>query len=512
MKPGVWVCLATAAWLGVGTSPAEPERISLVVTDQPAGVSPEIMGVNLGHFAEGGDAMEGLARLGVNGARVFLNLRLFLRPLEEACSAAAPADETEFLDLRRRLTRDPEGSGIIDWVRFGRHWEALRERGINNIDFAWAFERLREADLAMLAQITCTPGTISFDGPDDWENRWNFWRGYFAVARFLGGRYGVERFQMYNEPDLSPLKDDREDYIERLRLASDAIQCAFLSLADGGAEPPVQPKIYAPVTAQFKPDWAEEVLAIVDDPRFPGGPTPVFHVFAYQSYNHSPQRFAERLADARALTAQFTDGKGMPVAITEFNVFTNRHFMERDRSLDEPEVYSRLGGIYTSLISGGAEELYVFKFSQTDGRDEIGIRRNGLFLVENEEAPYALRRLTGGGEVAALFSNAFRGGRKLLEIRGGVLAGRNDLHAVALWDADERALWLALVNASPQTVDWSLQLPESLVSMSHSALIKGVESSPPETFERTAEMDSRRRLPFPQPARSVCLIEIRTGG
>ena len=59
-----------------------------------------------------------------------------------------------------------------------------------------------------------------------WADRWEQWQHFYAQAFYLARYFDVHRFQMYNEPNHSSNSIVQHQYIERLRLASDAVQSA----------------------------------------------------------------------------------------------------------------------------------------------------------------------------------------------------------------------------------------------------------------------------------------------
>jgi hypothetical protein len=99
--------------------------------------------------------------------------------------------------------------------------------------------------LGIQTVIDTTASTTEFSIAT-WPGQWQLWQYYYQEAFYLGYAHNIQRYQMYNEPDDGG--PTGTNYLTRLQLASDAIQCAVADVNTmyGNA---LTPMIFAPVTA-----------------------------------------------------------------------------------------------------------------------------------------------------------------------------------------------------------------------------------------------------------------------
>src|ERR1700722_6923792 len=89
---------------------------------------------------------------------------------------------------------------------------------------------------------------------------WDVWQYYYQQAFYLGYAYGVERYQMYNEPDASG--PTGTNYLLLLQLASDGMQAGIADVNKMYGKS-LTATMLAPVTAGGPtgtfPTWGELV-------------------------------------------------------------------------------------------------------------------------------------------------------------------------------------------------------------------------------------------------------------
>ena len=240
---------------------------------------------------------------------------------------------------------------------------------------------------------------------------------------------------MYNEPDQRSQENlTQADYLNRLQLASDAIQCALEDVnRDFGKS--LEANIIAPITAgganeyfarldnsdtrDDNQGWGELVINNLNT-NFLGQPDPNFqlvHTYGYQQYNQDGRRYAEDLQfiQDETLNDIITNGLvgDVKFGLTEFNVHSNGVFDTRSDDLNTPSRYARLGGIFTGLVNQQADELYLFKFD-SNAEDNF-LQKNGIFTNSRFDAPYNVGGATSAAGVLKLLTTGFAGSQSLLE-------------------------------------------------------------------------------------------------
>src|SRR5205085_9091161 len=99
---------------------------------------------------------------------------------------------------------------------------------------ASALAALRDLGVQPIAVLTRSETAYTWRDPSTaggWQDRWEAWQQHYAMAFYLARYYNVQRFQMFNEPDLSSNSGlDQTSYLQRLQFASDAFQSAVLDV------------------------------------------------------------------------------------------------------------------------------------------------------------------------------------------------------------------------------------------------------------------------------------------
>jgi hypothetical protein len=191
------------------------------------GRTPAIIGYNLGENLPGSNVSAWLQYSETNGARIFFAAGAW--PAAPAAWRQGPEDEARFrADAEALRAEGPDES-----VR-AAHAAAIAQAyggpapGMTGDCFTLSeSHRLGAQILAMLGHSTRTLPFEHADGTPDWFGRWTYWRGVYLNAAYLAERYGVERFQVFNEPNQpNSASLSQSDYLHRLQLGSDAIQAA----------------------------------------------------------------------------------------------------------------------------------------------------------------------------------------------------------------------------------------------------------------------------------------------
>ena len=402
--------------------------------------NPDILGYNVGHLVAGGNAHDWWRYAGVNGARIFINPSSIEPDDDIPGRGDGVRDQAGFLERRAALRAAPLDPDYIDWRDFEYQYENRlfgTSTSGNRFTINYALGRLREFNIAILAQITGSESRFPISNEIDWAGKWELWQHFYAQAFYLGREFDVARYQMYNEPNHSNADGlTPENWLMRLQLASDAIQCALADVnAQYGAS--LKPLIYGPVNSGGA-DWYRgkgwgELAVARRHVNFLGESDPEFlviHRYDYHEYNSSPASFGAHLDSLKTdLDADMFPEERFPTSLSEFNVHTNSNFDKIPETLDEPEKYARLGAIAVQLARSGLDEFWCFKFGQsgTSG-DNYPVKKNGMHYVENGAAPFSFGGAAKAAEVWRLFVRAMRpGGSRLKYERDASLAAADQL-------------------------------------------------------------------------------------
>ena len=384
--------------------------------------NPEILGYNMGHFVETSNALDFWRYSGVNGARMFLSPGLIEDGDDNDIFGDGVTDQASFLARRDALRADQITSGFdntefINWPVFLDHYENSlngSSSGGNRFLPNTALHGLRSLGIQMLIQITGSESRLPIENDNDWAGKWEFWQHFYAQAFYLGTTFDVERYQMFNEPN-HPNADGltQANWLMRLQLASDAIQVALADVNERSGKS-LTPLIYGPVNSggdQYE-DWGRvgvqnrhtNFLGVTDPDYL------VMHRYDYHQYNDTPDVFASEFSSIRNGLDSDMDDR-FPTSISEFNVHTNGTFETLDTTIDTPALYTRLGAISARLARNNMDELYLFKFGQTNNAGaRFPVTKNGTHYAQNQDDTYIHGGATRAAEVWRLFNKAHKPG------------------------------------------------------------------------------------------------------
>jgi hypothetical protein len=437
--------LASASQLGAATVTARSDVL---------GSTPGLLAYNSGHFVPGSNTRDWWRYAGVSGARVFLTASLIEATDDIPGRGDGVTDQASFLSRRAALRADPLNSSYINWPYLTNRYQLTQQHGSNILEPYYTCSCLRQLGIRILISIEASASTFPISSASDWASKWELWQHYYFQAFYLGREFDVERFQMWNEPDLSG-GPTVADYLERLKLASDAIQCALADVNQRYGKS-LAARIVAPVTAgNASSDYTGWGYPLITNRRvnFLGQMDPDFsliHQYDYHEYNSSVSAFGSNLRSLHGwLTADMAPEPRLPTSISEFNAHTAAVFDTMTETLDSPSQFTRLAAISATLVSNYCHELYCFKFSQTLYSSTVPIKKNGTHFVDNTNAPYNIGGITKGGEVWRLFNQAAAPGRDRLRITQG--SGATALKLTATYEAAPSIYRLFSANDSVAT-------------------------------------------------------------
>lgn len=457
----------------------------LVVSNTVAGKTPTTLGYNLGHFTDNGNGFDWFRSSGVKAARVFLSA-------SELQSQTSPGrskvtNETSFWNaVNSARTAGTNSTTYIRWSDF--NYDYTSTAGANDITFKYAFTQLRGLGAEILVNITASPGTFPIGSTSDWAGKWELWQHYYAQAYLLSRDYGITRFSMFNEPNnWSGMTES--DWFQRLRICSDAIQRGIADM-NAARTNSLVPRIYAPNTASGKEKystaadtWGRDTIVnrylqlsnVTNStwtPKTNSVPWSLSHVYNYQKYSmltHDDGSLTGYVTDITELRSLIDADNGSetvpPMALTEFNSRTGDSYDGKTENQDTPSDYVALGANSVALSANGADELYLFKFGQTESVGvNYGVAKNGTHYVQNASGT---ANNYGGATKAArvyqLFNKAAVGGRDRYAI--STTSGANTNTTSGLWsmaanDADRNLLHVFLANKNSGALPLALNLSQ----------------------------------------------------
>ena len=414
------------------------------VTDQVVGKTPAILGINTGDMPQGSAFPEWIRALGVNGAR----LRLNVAPESNASSKIYSSG-----DLVRKS-------------------KELRAQAENKTPLLWQYpskisteslHALREAKIELLATITCPYAfkLLQSDGKTNWSNALSFWEAYYAEAYQLASQHQVRRYQLFNEPNhKESAKLTQEEYSARMVIGTDAIQAA-LSDAAQTTKTDLSPLISAPCTAGIsnfkksgKPEerdskigWGE--LSMRDRHRRIDGKEDSayeqFQQYAVQHYSTNPDSTLERLRELQTEVRTANRSKDFPMIMSEYNIHTARDFAKKDTTMDSPEEFSDLGSMAVGIAESALEELYFFRLTLSQNLDDGQVKKNGVHHVNEDRLVPEITGTARAAEVIRLACATLTGGRERLATKA-----TDQLRVTATRQKDEVRVLLARTNETSQ--------------------------------------------------------------
>lgn len=488
------------------------------------GQTPSTIGLNSGNYLPGSNNSTFWRWTGVNGARIFTSAPNIEQVDDIAGDGDGVTSNLTFLARRASVRANPTNPASINFSVFENGYQNNESDFIN---YEHAYSDLTSNGISPLAIINRTEGQFPFaqgNTASAWSDRWEHWQHYYAQAYYLGSNHDVERYSMYNEPDVGSQDVTQEDYLLRLQLASDAIQSALADVNRDFSKN-LQPNIMAPITAgganeyfarldnsdtrDDNQGWGELVINNLNT-NFLGQVDPNFqlvHTYAYQQYNQDGRRYADDLEFIQQETAQDIADNNLigdvKFGLTEFNVHSNGVFTNRTDDLNTPSRYARLGGIFTGLTNQQADELYLFKFDSN--AEDSFLQKNAIFTNSRFDAPYNVGGATSAAGVLKLFTKGFVGAQDLLDNASHSV---NDLDVATSYN-ESKDTYFAL-SANESTLDRNLTFDLSSLGVQPGAIVQIEEVSEGNLAEVTQRfvVPNNLQISVDQPGESVLLLSV----
>lgn len=350
------------------------------------------------------------------------------------------SSQSTFLAARSALIAAGGKAANVDWAHFTPPTK-----------IAGVLPMVAAVGAAMVIEIKVPIGSIPLVGGNAptsasalWKNKWEVWKTYFSQAFIYAKNYGVSRFEIYNEPDLSSVTDydPVADYTVRAELAGDAIQAAVHA-----ANSSLVPLVVGPTSATGSTDWGSALASHIKDDEL-GNPATdanytLFQGYGYHNYSsdglgsYNSIRSVQKAALAPASLT-------LPFFITEFDsacsncekaVVTGNKAAYPDAlntyAADVPEFARRLPekAIGYSEANVGPMNLFAFNFLSTIAKQDDGtlaITNNGLYWADGGDANANPSTIGGDSNAASgyrLLITHFSGEKSRLDLDVGAATG-----------------------------------------------------------------------------------------
>ena len=500
--------------------------VEITLSANVVGVTPEIVGYNSGHFMPGSNTHSWWKYSGVNGARVWATPATVEGDDDLAPWGDGVGTQQQFLDRRAALRANPLSTSYINWPYIENRYATLPTSS-NTVNLKYAFGQLESLGIESVVEIHRTRAAYPLDAagtPAGWAGRWEQWQHFYTQAFYLAKNFDVARYQMYNEPNHSSNSTlSQAEYIERLQLASDAVQAA---VADVNAlyGKSLDPQMQGPVTAGANSlyqerttdsdprdnlvGWGERVISNLHT-NFLGQVDPNFKLidtYAYQQYSGNASTWTNNHMALRNSVNADAPGEGIRFAVTEMNVSTAANFELTTDTLDTPARFTQMGSILSAMAKQQTNELYVFKFSQTDDNSVSGVKKNGTHYVDNNSAPYTIGGSTKAAEVVRLFARDFAGAHALLQTPAAVGTGATDLQLAAVHNTDAGRFAVMSSNLATGARTLNLNLSSWNLAPGSYVTVEEVSTDRHGEVRELVEVPASGLVSLSQPAESVFLV------
>ena len=495
--------------------------VDIEVRPNVVGNTPEVVGVNLGHFHHNSHTHGWIEYLRPTGIRIFASAK-DIEPDDDIPGLGdGVTDLSGFLARRAALRADHTAVGepsntYINWPYFDAKLApkvVYGKAGTGNVQsYGHAMTKLRELGINILMCIEATETQLPITAAGDWAGKWELWQHYYARAYHHARYFDVQRYQMYNEPNF---EIGTANWLDRLKLASDAIQAAVADVNSKYGKS-LKPMIFAPVNGGGFPNEYGTLAIRNIHKDFLGNTDPnfwLFHSYCYHQYDATPEKFGNTLATCRAqLAIDIPERPNFPITLSEFNVHSGATFDNLADTLDSPKKYDRLGAIAQTLVNNGVNEMYLFKFSnakKTTLYPNYLYQKNALCYADSDNKPYETGGMNKGGEAIRLLYKAFAPGRNRIEVNVGT--GGDYLYVGAAHDPVENRYYVYSANHRTTAglgAPLELNLSALGIPAGSQVILEEVSETSLGTCVMVTDLPSNGIISRTQPLRTVWLFTI----
>jgi hypothetical protein len=341
------------------------------------------------------------------------------------------------------------------------------------------------------------------------------------MAYHAAKKYDVTRYQMYNEPDQSGSTITRGEWVDRLKVASDAVRTAIADVnRDFGKS--LGADVSAPTTkggASTIDTWGRDAL-VSNRTDYAGRAVnyDVFNTYDLHRYDDADTNGVAYRQDIQTLKTKIpqynASGAMLPVTYTEFNRRSSSGFSgSPSENLNAPEIYTDFATIYLEAMSENVKGMYAFKFNQTTWEGTAGLepQKTGFHYVDETAPTYDTTGSTVAGEVVRLFAKGFKGERPRLS--NAVSASNANYRMATSFDAGSGNYYLYGVNRNTaDTFDLTVDVSGWNVAPGTVVSVEEVGSRHMGEVVQLATVGADRKLRgLSQPAKSVWLMTVPSG-
>ncbi len=345
------------------TLPSADRRTGVFVKFKPevVGKTMKYVGYNQGYYLPGYNASGWLEYSNVNAVRVWAELNTYVsrRWIDTLSTVSSLGD---FERLKARFLENPESREFIQWDSIAQK-AAEPVSSTNSMVFDYALDELKKLGIDVLVQSGMSKERYT----TTWQNKWELWQSYYALAFYAAKRGDVEMFAMKNEPNhrnAGPMPLDT--YIELMRITSDAIHQAVGDVNRlYGKE--LKPRFVGPVTAGTNTNWWAKIAASeMVDYRGEKCDKDQVDIFSTHSYNLPAAGYVSKVQSIDGiLRRNHPEGRTKPIVFTEIGRWMNAYLIDKEETMDSPSLFTEWAGIYTNNMLGGGYGMWAFKFANT---------------------------------------------------------------------------------------------------------------------------------------------------
>ncbi|MDQ8005885.1 MAG: discoidin domain-containing protein [Pedobacter sp.] len=335
-------------------------HLKIKVTNQVVGKSMKYVGYNMGYYMPGGNVSSWVEYSQVNAFRVWANLGDYV-PVNALKTATDVATLASFEQQKTLLRKNPEGNQFINWEMLNKKFFETPAGGNNAMNLQYVFTELGKMKIDIVLQAS------EKDFKDTWQDKWQKWQRYYALAYHAAKHGNVEMYAIQNEPNhkhSGPMKLDT--YMIGVQIASDAVRCA-LEDVNKRYNKKLKSRFVAPVTAGNNTDWWAYVVKNIRK-GYDGKELDydLFDIFSTHSYNQPASGYATRVNDIRKVIEENHPlKKPLPIVFTEIGRWMNSILIDKYETYDSPSVFTEWAGIYANNMKNDAYGMWAFKFANT---------------------------------------------------------------------------------------------------------------------------------------------------
>lgn len=336
----------------------EENQAQVEIKNNIIGHSMKYVGYNQGYYMPGSNISGWLEYSGINSLRVWTSLSQYIP--DNAVDLKQTVDNlSRFDEMKKLVTDNPESNPYIRWDII-KDVASNEVYSTNSMVFDYALSELKRLGIDVVLQINST------DFTGDWQNKWDQWLKFYALAYYASKTGDVEMYAMHNEPNHAHANMKLDQYIDALKIVSDAVRCA-VSDVNRLYGKNLKCKIVSPVTAGTNTNWWSSVIASVrTDYKGKTIDYDLLDIFSTHSYNIPAIGYTNKVDEIRSLLIKNHPlQKEIPIVFTEIGRWMNAYLIDREETMDSPSLFTEWAGIYANNMNNGGYGMWAFKLANT---------------------------------------------------------------------------------------------------------------------------------------------------